>query len=368
MKTSATNRRLHLLLTAISEKKLNPRPDFQRRLVWSSEDKISFIKTVLRGLPFPEIYVCAGTLDPDTGESTEFLVDGQQRITTLYQYFKGAPTLRLGDLPPYASLSTEKKTEFLEYDVVLRDLGKHPLSEIREIFELINSANYALNSVEIKNARYAGAFKKFAEETAIRPELKRWRLFSAGDVKRMQDLRYCLVLLSTMLSTYFNRDEDIEEYLSRYNDAFPEEEKLRAELTGTLSFIDDLGLPERSRAFRKTDFFNLVVEVHRAIYRRGLSLEAIATAERLVKFYSEVDAIASTIRMPENDARPLIYYRTTLRAAIDKSNRYRRGEIIQSILDPSYEPKIKFTVFDDDLSQEELALEFETDEEGQYDN
>lgn len=362
MKTSATNRRVHQLLTAISEKKLNPRPDFQRRLVWTNEDKVSFIKTVLRGLPFPEIYICSGSLDPDTGQATEFLVDGQQRITTLYQYFKGMAGLRLGDIKPYAELDTKVKEEFLEYEVVVRDLGKHPMDEIREIFELINSANYALNSIEIKNARYAGEFKKFAEEVSRRPEFRKWKIFNAGDVRRMQDVRYCLVLISTLLSTYFNRDEDIEEYLSKYNDNFPEQDKLREQLSSCLSFVDGLGLPDKSRAFRKTDLFSLIVEIHRAKYKRKVQLDSTGVAERLAAFFVQVDIVAASGTSENIFAQ--VYYRSTVRAAIDRANRYRRGEILQSILDPTYKPNTKFSTLDADWPQGELVLE--DVEEGDY--
>jgi hypothetical protein len=49
---------------------------------------------------------------------------GQQRISTLLQYFLGSDELKLGDeIQPYAELPQEKKLQFLEYDVVVRDLG-----------------------------------------------------------------------------------------------------------------------------------------------------------------------------------------------------------------------------------------------------
>ena len=83
MDTSASNRRLRQLLTAIRNGTLEPRPEFQRRLVWTTKDKNLFVRTVLEGLPFPEIYIAAGNVDSKTGEGTELLVDGQQRITTL---------------------------------------------------------------------------------------------------------------------------------------------------------------------------------------------------------------------------------------------------------------------------------------------
>ena len=74
MKTTATNRRVRELLTGIRDGTLIPRPEFQRRLVWSNKDRVSFIETVIHGYPFPEIYVAAGDVDLDSGEATEMLV------------------------------------------------------------------------------------------------------------------------------------------------------------------------------------------------------------------------------------------------------------------------------------------------------
>lgn len=361
MRTSATNRRVHQLMTAISDGKLNARPDFQRRLVWTNDDKVSFIRTVLRGLPFPEIYVCAGTLDAETGEATEFLVDGQQRLTTLHQYFKGASSLKLGDLDPYVQLEVSQKEAFLEYEVVVRDLGKQPLDQIREIFELINSANYALNSIEIKNARYAGAFKRFCESIADREDFKEWKIFKRTDVRRMQDLRYCLVLVATLLSTYFNRDEEIESYLQKYNDEFPHADKMKDEIDHVFDFIRSMSLPGSSRAYRKTDLFSLIVEVHRAFFKRRVSLNAGDAAVRLLAFFDDVETASQGYYDMNHLA--VMYYRTTVRAAIDRGNRRRRGEILQSLLDSTYTPQLRFSGVSDesDPGQGELELE-----EGDY--
>src|SRR5689334_13799230 len=122
MRTSGTNRKLRVLLTAITNGALIPRPEFQRRLVWTNKDKLAFVQTVLEGYPFPEIYIAAGTVNQETGEGTEMLVDGQQRITTLNQYFRGSPDLRLdSETPPYSELTGDRKISFLEYEVVVRD-------------------------------------------------------------------------------------------------------------------------------------------------------------------------------------------------------------------------------------------------------
>src|SRR5688572_29351583 len=135
MRTTATNRKVRELLTSLREGKLIPRPDFQRRLVWNNKDKSHFLETVLLDYPFPEIYVAAGDVDVETGEGTELLVDGQQRITTLFQYFSSSPDLVLyGNIKPYAELTKERKEAFLQYDVVVRDLGRMDIEVIKNVF------------------------------------------------------------------------------------------------------------------------------------------------------------------------------------------------------------------------------------------
>ena len=98
----------------------------------------------------PEIYVAAGAVNTDTGEGTELLVDGQQRVTTLKQYFEDSPDLKWSkEVPPYSQLGeTQKTANFLEYQVVVRDLGNISIAEIKQVFERINSTNYALNVME----------------------------------------------------------------------------------------------------------------------------------------------------------------------------------------------------------------------------
>src|SRR4051794_25326705 len=141
-------------MTALNSGSLIPRPYFQRRLVWTARHKQLFIKTVLEGYPFPEIFLCDGDIDLNTGEGKQLVVDGQQRITTLHQYFTASDDLRLGDVPAYLDLSDPEKQRFLDYDVVVRDLGRLSDEEILEVFNRMNSTNYGLNAMEVNNARF----------------------------------------------------------------------------------------------------------------------------------------------------------------------------------------------------------------------
>jgi hypothetical protein len=330
MNTTATNRRLRLLLTAIRDRTLIPRPDFQRRLVWTNKHKLAFLDTVLNNYPFPEIYLAAGDVDPNTGVGTELLVDGQQRVTTLYQYFMGSDEIHIsGEIRPYSALTDAEKVAFLEYQVVVRDLGKMAIDQIKEVFRRINSTNYALNAMEISNARFEGELKSFAERLAETSFFERHPIFSATDLRRMQDVRFLLTIVITMMSSYFNRDESLEEYLRNYNDEFEEAHVIEQRMVHALDFIDQCDFPAGSRVWKKSDLFTLIIEIDRMqrIYSRVI-LGDVAK-KNIAGFYETIERL-DEIREPD----PLLaqYHKASLQATNDRLNRLRRGEVVQLIL------------------------------------
>lgn len=329
MNTTATNRKVRLLMKALLDETLIPRPEFQRRLVWSNRHKNAFIETVLLGYPFPEIYVAAGSVDPDTGEGTEMLVDGQQRVTTLYQYFQGSPDLRLTDVRKYSELSREEKLAFLDYEVVVRDLGSKSIEEIKEIFKRINSTRYALNAMELHNARYDGEFKRFGEALAEDPFFEQNSVFTSSDIKRMGDVRFALTLVVTMMSSYFNRDEDLEEYLGKFNDEFPERESIEDRLQQAFAWITKCDLGKTSRAFQKADLLPLVIEVDRMLTSSSDPVDPGSKKDALADFYAEVSRAA---RGEAENKDAIVYYKATIQASNDRSNRITRGRIIKGLL------------------------------------
>lgn len=327
MKTSATNRKLRVLLTAIKGNTLIPKPEFQRRLVWTNEDKLNFLKTVIEGYPFPEIYIAAGEVDPNTGEGKEMLVDGQQRITTLYQYFTGSEEIKLKGIIPYKELRDDEKINFLEYEVVIRDLGNKSIEEIKEIFKRINSTKYSLNAMEIHNARFDGAFKKFSEKVSQLNFFERNRIFTATDIKRMNDVVFCMTAIITLLSTYFNRDDEFEPYLSKYNDEFEYGEELEVEINEVLITIEKLDLVSKSRGWKKADLLNLIVEIHRVLFKLKQELNTSEVSKKLAKFFELVDNKEYLTNENINN-----YRKATLSGTNDRSSRITRGDIVLKIL------------------------------------
>ena len=334
MQASASNRRIRALLTDIRTGALVPNPEFQRRLVWSNKHKSAFIQTVLERYPFPEIYVAAGEVNPDTGEGTEMLVDGQQRLTTLKQYFDASQDLKLSKgVPPYSELTNQQKIDFLEYEVVVRDLGKISISEIKEIFQRINATNYALNAMEIHNARFDGEIKQFAEALAQHPFFEDRRVFYTNDIRRMNDVRFILSVIITVISTYFNRDSEFESYLQQYNDEFEEKGSLESGFQKVFKFIEECRFPQSSRAWKKADLFTLLVEIYRALVKENKPIEPAEVGKRLQAFYESVDNLRQEKAEIETaDSRIVEYSTITRQATNDRSSRINRGKILQDVI------------------------------------
>lgn len=327
MKTAPTNKKVRELITLVQDGKLVPRPEFQRRLVWKIEDKNHFLDSVLRGFPFPEIYVADGDVDLDTGQGTQLLVDGLQRVSTLVQYFSGDEDLKLTSVASYKSLTNEEKTAFLQYDVAVRDLGSIGPEVIVDVFRRINATSYSLTDIEVSNAVYRGSFKEFCEALSLNEFFTNSRVFTALDYRRMGDLRFAIQLTATIMGGYFNRDDLFEEFLDRYNDEFPQSDELRKNIQKVLDFITECGFPRSSRLWRKADLFTVIVELYYAIIDDDLNLQPGDIVERLSEFFDAVNAGSM-----DQGTLPGIYYKAALQASNDRLNRVRRGVIIAGLL------------------------------------
>jgi hypothetical protein len=330
MKTSAENRRVRQLLSGLQSGEITPRPDFQRKLVWSNRDKIAFLDTVLRGYPFPEIYIAVGEVDLQTAAGTELLVDGQQRVTTLHQYFTASQALKLpGDMRPYKDLTVTEQTNFLNYEVAVRNLGIIGDEEIRNVFQRINSTSYSLNAMEIHNARYRGPLKQCAEDISQLPFFEEYRIFSAQEIRRMRDIVFTLSIIISMMSTYFHRDSELENFLERFNDEFPQDADIRARIDRVISFIRDCRFSAHSRAWKKTDLLVLMVELDRLLNKDKAQLNPERVGPAIEVFYERVER---EMAEPSGDEALQSYFKTTVQATNDRTSRANRGRIIRDVI------------------------------------
>ncbi len=331
---SASDSRLGDLLTDIEEGRLIVRPAFQRRLVWTNKDKEFFIDTVLKRYPFPEIFICTGESVAGKSARKRWLVDGQQRLTTLLAYYHGSEKdILCKTVPTFNSLSDEEQVVFLDTTVAVRDLGSVDDDRLKEIFTRINSTDYSLTSMERRNARFSGAFKQYCLTLSSQEFFK--GVFPAGREKRMEDLAFCVILVTTIMAGYYQRDALNQEYLERYNDEFPKEGEIQRGLDIVFDIINQCEFSKvspRSSAWKLTNLFSLLVELYDSTIVNGLVISATKLSERLTDFFAHVDNVTKTPDAEHHEPHVLAYWRASKTAANDKHQRVNRATILAKII------------------------------------
>ncbi|THA02364.1 DUF262 domain-containing protein, partial [Rodentibacter pneumotropicus] len=160
---SVTNPTISDIYEKIQSGRIDLQPDFQRRFVWTQEHQEEFIGTILKGFPFPEIYVCTGEYNFESMRTSQKVIDGQQRLTTIRNYISGDYEFKFKDLKPFSELSQDEKKNFMSYQLVMRDIGDVEDSIVKEIFRRINLTKFKLEDVESHNAIYDGEFIQTAK-------------------------------------------------------------------------------------------------------------------------------------------------------------------------------------------------------------
>lgn len=269
MQIAATpsSKKISDLYRRVKEGSLILNPEFQRRFVWNTEHRENFIETILKGLPFPEIYVAQGGVDLESLAAEEVVVDGQQRLSTIIRYIDEAEDSKeFGKkVTKFRLLSSEQKRNFLNYNIVIRDLGDIDSRVIKEIFRRINLTKYNLKQVEIHNAIYDGAFIQLAKDLVDESAISELPTFGDAGLLRMDDLDFVLIVMATAENQgYFAYSNEVEKYIAQNNDFYPNHVTLSKSFMKTAKLIKSLKLERDSIWYRKSNLLTIFAELMKA--------------------------------------------------------------------------------------------------------
>ena len=125
------------------------------------------------------------------------------------------------NIPHYSDLNNQQKADFLNYDVVVRDLKNASSDTIKEVFRRINLTQYRLNDIEINNAIYEGEFISTAKDILIHLDNDSFPIFSDNELNRMGDLNYILMIMATLEEGgYFAGNTMTGKYIVQYDDSY----------------------------------------------------------------------------------------------------------------------------------------------------
>jgi hypothetical protein len=282
------------LVNDIRNGRLIPDAYFQRNLVWRDVHKRDFIETILKGYPFPQIFISKGKVDVESMSTVSCIVDGQQRCNALTGFIDGHLEV---DGKTYATLSESQKSEFLKYEIAVIELElENDDPKVQEIFQRINRTSTSLTSIEKLASQYStseymlvgklladhislnrsgeddfrddpnipDAFYDWAAKQRVRSFHKLMNergVFTAQEMARKTNLMHTLNVMSAVLGGFSNRNEKSIELLDDFSFIFPERDEVVRDLEHAADFILKLGYRRKSYWTNKANIFSLMVAI-----------------------------------------------------------------------------------------------------------
>lgn len=273
--------------------------------MWREVHKRGFIETILKGYPFPQIFISKGKVNVENMTTISCIVDGQQRCNAITKFIDGE--FDVGG-KTYATLNEHEKSEFLKYEIAVIELeveNDDPI--VQEIFQRINRTSTSLNSIEKLASEYStsdymlvaklladqisldrSGEEDFREDPNIPEEFFTWAsrhkvknfqkllnekgVFTPQEIARKTNLMHTLNVMSAVLGGLSNRNEKAVELLTDYALGFPQRDELVQALERAAEFILKMGLRSRSYWLNKANVFSLLVVVA-ALQKEGHGID-----------------------------------------------------------------------------------------------
>ncbi|NIK69332.1 DUF262 domain-containing protein [Paenibacillus sp. BK720] len=320
--------------------------NFQRNYVWLVKHQVRLIETILLGYTIPEIYLWSVNTNPDTGETTYSIVDGQQRIGAVYDFINGQFILERAFIEnkeseycnkSFKELSDQQKAAIWAYPFSTRFIKDEvQKSDIIAMFLRLNSTSNSLNPQELRNAEFDGEFLKLAEELASYPFWEAWNIFSSTQIRRMADMQFVSSLL--IFLRFGVEEETTQVNINRVYDLFNKEYSERdddfATFISILDAINSIMLNDHIINFvRKTTHLYIMFIVAYISIKSGKTLKD-SILENLNTFVETYDDPTKQMQLYGDELFRDIqeYKRLSSEGTQSKSKRMRRLEIMRKVL------------------------------------
>jgi hypothetical protein len=336
--------------------RLDLRPPFQRKPVWTDKQRGFLIESVLMDIPVPEVYV--QVTQADDGTEQYGVVDGQQRLRTILQFvgierdadregndnFNQFALVKLSDGSPYkdktfADIVDEPRKKFYQYEICVRFLYTDNTREVEDVFKRLNKYTLPLKPQELRNATYHGPFAKLSEQLADDEYWAVNRIVSPAAIRRMADIEMMSDLLIGLIHGPQGGSakiiDDYYEQYEQYEEEIPEQNRIKRRFAKVLETIKRL-FPEieDSRWGNRADFYTLFIALGTAFLQyhvpRGKEQKLAA---KLLKFAEEVDERLEKPTAPTSDASRK-YARAIEKGSNDKARRTDRQEALIEVITP----------------------------------
>lgn len=281
------------LVNDVKKGRLIPDAYFQRNLVWRDIHNKDFIKTILLGYPFPQIFISKGKIDVASMSTVSCIVDGQQRTNAIIRYIDNEFDV---EGKYFKDLTETEKSDFLKYEIAVIELDlENDDPKVQEIFQRINRTSNSLTIIEKMASEYSTSEfmlvakllaneielnyesnpEDLREDPNIPKEFFSWArkqkvvkfqnlivekgIFSTRDIARKVHLMHILNIMTTVITDFFNRNEKTITLLNDYGFDFYDKDEIVSKLEKTADFVLKLKLKPKSMWLNKSNSFSLII-------------------------------------------------------------------------------------------------------------
>lgn len=316
-------------------------PPYQRRSVWNQKYKDDFIDTVILGYPAPSIFLHEDVTD--AGVTTFHVVDGKQRLTTLFEFIDEAFPVAEGRSSPsdyqgkyFNALSSEVKQQIYRYEFTIEYVPTTEEVVVNEIFDRINRNTAKLSAQELRHARYDGPFISAVESMTdyLKVELPGIPNISDQSRKQMKDAETTAQLFLLLESGPANQSPtDLDKAFADREDEWATLVPITDRFKSAVVAIKSLERSEsgllQTRLRNQVDFYSLFGAVDALV--RAKLWDPSAAAPRLKDFL----ALVANPDTRAADPSANTYYLAARSAAGDTRNRRRRQQILEQVMNPN---------------------------------
>jgi hypothetical protein len=368
LKYTVRSREIIDLIAAMRSSRLTLSPYFQRNLVWREAHKRDFIDTIMKGYPFPQIFLARGPIDLDTMEASQAVVDGQQRLNAIRDFVDGKLDFQ-GKV--FKELSFKEREDFLKYEVAVIDFDLDAGDpRLKDVFYRLNRTYYSLSAIEKLASEYSASefmlvarvlcgeiireapndieladvgseddrddpipANIFSRDPGVDIETWNWLLsqaegpftnlirsteiFTTFEFDRKVPLMFTLNVMCTYMTGYYQRNDRVRTFLDERANSFMERDEVISAINAASSYIGSMKLAPNSIWWNKANLFTLIAELSRLPDLIGQSPDA--AAQRLTSFAEN---------MPPN------YALAAREATGQKAQRELRGRMVRVLLNP----------------------------------
>ena len=204
-------------------------PKFQRGYVWKPQQASKLIESFLVGLPVPAVFMYIDH------ESQKYqVIDGQQRLKSVFYYFDGAFPQNVSSIKKkefelnglsensrfygksFQDLSNEDQLKLKNAvlrSFIVQQITSSDNTGIYQIFERLNTGGTLLSNQEIRNCLFDGKFSEFLDEIN---NLKSWRSILGKQEHDLRKRDVELILRFLALQNLTEYSKPMKEYLSLF--------------------------------------------------------------------------------------------------------------------------------------------------------